>query len=185
MDLNFAQAHIALTCLQFLTDHIPKRKQKPWREPDLFEYSVNHFLDHFGEVDFEELKSSHPHLLNSLSEEVLFLFRDRDSIHVWFHALSDEYNFMCQLFSQSICSRLRICISESDIRGKETPTSPGEEFPKGRPFLELLLGPFAHYVAETWITLDSTREILAILFLQGFLSLVRPFLRYAHKIVRI
>lgn len=175
MDLNFAQAHIALTCLRFLTDNIPKRKQRPWREPNLFEYSVNHFLDHFGEVDFQELKSSHPSIFNSLSEEVLFLFKDRDSIRRWFHALSDEYKFMCQLFNQSTCSRLRSCIHESDIRGKEDTTSLGEEAPKGRSFLELLLDPFAHYVVEAWLALDSCGKMLAILFLQGFLSLVSPY----------
>ncbi|KFY61173.1 hypothetical protein V497_03119 [Pseudogymnoascus sp. VKM F-4516 (FW-969)] len=171
MDLNFTQAHIALTCIRFLTNNIPKKKQKPWREPDLFEYSVDHFLDHFGEVDFEELKSSHPDIFNSLSEEVLFLFRDRDSIRRWFHALSNDYKFMCQLFSQTTCSRLRSCIAESDIRGKETTTSPGEEPLKHRPFLELLLEPFAHYVVEAWLVQDSCEKMLAILFLQGFLSL--------------
>jgi len=174
MDLNFAQAHIALTCLRFLTDNIPKRKQRPWREPSLFDYSINHFLDHFGEVDLEELKSSHPDTFTSLSEEVLFLFRDRDSIRRWFHTLSDEYKFMCQLFSQSTCSRLRSCILESDIHGKETKTSLGEKPPKNRPLLELLLEPFAHYVVEAWLTLESCGKMFAVLFLQGFLSLVSP-----------
>ncbi|KAE8440341.1 hypothetical protein EG329_008560 [Mollisiaceae sp. DMI_Dod_QoI] len=170
MDLNFAQAHIALTCLRFLTDNIPKKKQRPWREPNLFEYSVNHFLDHFGEVDFEELKSSHPDIFNNLSKEVLYLFRDRDSIHRWFHALSDEYKFMCQLFSQSTCSRLRSCIPEFDIRGKETTASLRKEPPMDEPFLELLLEPFAHYVVEAWLALDSCDKMFAILFLQGFLA---------------
>jgi hypothetical protein len=174
MELNFAQAHIALTCLRFLTDNIPKKKQRPWREPNLFEYSATHFLDHFGEVDFEGLKSSHPDIFNSLSEEVLFLFRDRDSIRRWFHALSDMYRFMCQLFSQSTYSRLRSCIPECDIRAKETMTSPEKEPPKDRTFLELLLEPFAHYVVEAWLALDSCEEMVAILFLQGFLSLVSP-----------
>lgn len=174
MELNFAQAHIALTCLRFLTDNIPKRKQRPWREPNLFEYSVNHFLDHFGEVDFEELKSSHPDIFKSLSEEVLFLFRDRDSIIRWFHGLSDEYKFMCQLFSQSTCSRLQSCIPESDIRGTETTTPLREEPSKDRPFLELLLEPFANYVVEAWLALDSCGKMLAIFFLQGFLSSVSP-----------
>ena len=175
MDLNFAQAHIALTCLRFLTDNIPKRKQRPWREPNLFEYSVNHFLDHFEEVDFEKLKSFHPDIFKSLSEEVLFLFRDRDSIRRWFHALSDEYKFIYQLFRQSTCLRLRWCISESDIRSEETTTSLGEEPLKDRQFLELLLEPFAHYVVEAWLAVISCGEMLAILFLQAFLSLVSPY----------
>lgn len=174
MDLNFAQAHIALTCVRFLTDNIPKRKQRPWREPNLFEYSVNHFLDHFEEVDFEKLKTSHPVIFKSLSEEVLFLFRDPESIGRWFHALSNEYKFIYQLFSQSTCSRLRWCISESDIRSGGATTSLGEEPLKDRQFLELLLEPFAHYVVEAWLAVASCGEMFAILFLQGFLSLVSP-----------
>ncbi|KAL5354826.1 hypothetical protein ACLOAV_000917 [Pseudogymnoascus australis] len=153
MDLNFAQAHIALTCLRFLTDNIPKKEQRPWREPNLFEYSVDHFLYHFGEVDFEGLKSSHPDIFNSLSEEVSFLFSDRDSISRWFEALSDEYSFMCELFSRKTAISLR------------------EEFTKDRPVLELLLEPFARYVVEAWLVQDSCEKMLAILFLQGFLSL--------------
>jgi hypothetical protein len=175
MELNFAQAHIALTCLRFLTDNIPKRKERPWREPNLFEYSVNHFLDHFEEVNFEELKSSHPNTFNSLSEEVLFLFGDQDSIRRWFHALSDEYKFICQLFSQSTCSCLRSCIPESDVRGKGTTTSLGAGPPKDRPFLELLLEPFAHCILEGWLALESCRKMLLILFLQVFISLVSPY----------
>ena len=172
MDLNFAQAHIALTCLRFLTDRIPKKKQKPWREPSLFRYSVEHFLDHFGEVDLGKLKATHSHVFESLLIEILFLFRDRDSIRRWFDALSDDYRFMCQLFSQDICSRLRVCIPESGIRTDEIATSQGDETTRKKGSLEVLLEPFAHYVVEAWLALDSCDNMSAILFLQGFRSLV-------------
>ncbi|KAF3005733.1 hypothetical protein E8E13_006435 [Curvularia kusanoi] len=82
MDLNFAQAHIALTCSQFLADNLRDGHSKPWREPDLMKYSVDHFLDHFEEVDFKQLKLCHPDIYISLSKAVASLFRDRDSIAI-------------------------------------------------------------------------------------------------------
>jgi hypothetical protein len=151
MDLNIAQAHIALTCLRFLTDNIPKRKLKPWREPNMFDYSINHFLDHFGEVDLEQLKFSHNETFTSLSEEVLFLFRDRNSIGRWFDTPSDKYKFMRQLYSQSTCSRFEVLFYQPTIHRKNALTSLEEESPTQRTSLELLLEPFAHYVAEAWL----------------------------------
>ena len=70
MDLNFAQAHIALTMRTILDRQYPQKEAKTLGEPNLFEYSVSQFLDHFGEVDFEELKSSHPEIFNSLSKDL-------------------------------------------------------------------------------------------------------------------
>jgi hypothetical protein len=171
MNLNFAQAHIALTCLRFLTDNIPKRKERPWREPNLFDYSVNHFMDHLVEVDFEELKLSHPEILNSLSEEVLFLFKDRDSIRRWFNGIYDYYSFMCQLFSQSVCSRLQKCFSKTEVHDKQTRASLGKEPPEDVSLLKML-EPFAHYIVEAWLRLESCSKMVAVLFLQGYLSLV-------------
>lgn len=168
MDFKFAQGHIALTCVQSLTDNIPKRMERPWREPDLFEYSVNHFLDHFAEIDFDELKFLFPALFEKLSTEVAFLFKDRISIRRWFHALSDKHKFLSQIFSQTTDSRLQKCIPKF---GNQDISSMKEETLDARSSMEGLLEPFAHYVVQAWLV-HGNDPMFAVLFLQGYMCIV-------------
>ncbi|KAK7180111.1 hypothetical protein DPSP01_012308 [Paraphaeosphaeria sporulosa] len=168
MDLHFAQAHIALTCVGFLTDNIPKRKQKPWREPDLFRYSSDYFLDHFVEVDLDELEITQPDLFESLSKEVSYLFNDHDSLGRWFHNVPDEQRFMCQLFSENVCSKLRQCSMKTNTHNKDTTESLKKESSTSD---SVLLEPFAHCIAKAWLSDESCDSMVAVLFLQGYLFL--------------
>ena len=164
MNLNLAQMHLALTCLLFLTDNIPKRKQKPWRDPDLFQYSVDHFLDHLEDVNLDELKSVHSEYFKKLSDEVRVLFRSRESLLRWFHAVSDQHKFMCQLFGTNTCSRLRYCFFELPSSGESSQISDAKS-------LDVIFTPFARSVAEDWLALQ-TSQMVAVLFLNGYQSIV-------------
>ncbi len=178
MDINLAQAHIAMTCLLFLTGNIAKRDQRPWREPDLFQYSADHFLDHLAEIKLEALESLRPIEFKKLSEEILVLFRDRSSLCRWFQSVSDEHKFMCQLFSQSTCSRLRECIPEPT--GEVNPNLDAQWLQRAKASSEFLLEPFAKSLVEAWLPWDSCDGILAILFLHGYMSTVSGFNCLSH-----
>jgi hypothetical protein len=171
MDMNFAQAHITLTCLKFLTDNIPKRKGREWRDPTLFEYAVNHFLDHFVEVDIEQLKTDHADTFQTLSQEVMFLLNDRTSIQRWFDALSNEYRFMRQFFSPATFVRLRTC---GQVLATNKTSTVEEAGPKNATAPKSLLAPFAKYVVGAWLVFETCGKMMAILFLQAYLSLVCP-----------
>ncbi|KAH6613033.1 hypothetical protein C7974DRAFT_75113 [Boeremia exigua] len=168
MDMNFAQAHITLTCLKFLTDNIPKRKGREWRDPTLFEYAVNHFLDHFVEVDIEQLKTDHADIFQTLSQEVMFLLNDRISIQRWFDALSNEYRFMHQFFTPATFVRLRTC---GQVLATNKTSTVEEAGPKNTTDPKILLAPFAKYVVEAWLKFETCGKMMAILFLQAYLSL--------------
>ena len=167
MDLKLAQAHMATTCLLFLTGNIPKRNDKPWRAPHLSQYSADHFLDHFMEIELDFLKSRHPVMYEKLSHEVLILFKDQSSLLQWFRSVSDEQKFMCQLFSQNTCSHIRECLPlprtdiDTDIQWLD----------KAKVSSEILFEPFARSVAEAWLSY-SCDGATAILFLDGFMSTV-------------
>lgn len=158
LDINLAHAHITMTCLLFLTGNIPKINQRPWRQPDLSAYSADHFLDHLTEVNPEALKSLHPTKFSELSAEILVLFRDPAHQSRWIRLVSDEYKFLCQLFDQKTCSRLREYIPG--------PSAGAEDV------FESLLGPFAKFIAEDWLLSNACDGIWAILFLQGYTCMV-------------
>ncbi|KAK4169600.1 hypothetical protein QBC43DRAFT_330021 [Cladorrhinum sp. PSN259] len=168
LEINLAQGHIAMTCLRFLTGNIPKRNQRPWRQPDLFKYSADHFLDHLTEVQPEALKALHPTEFSKLSDEILVLFRDSASLRRWFQSVSDEHKFMCQLFSQSTYSRIREYIPEPP--DEVHPDSEAQWLRRAKASSEFLLEPFAKSIAEGWLVFDSCDGILAILFLHGYMS---------------
>ncbi|OQV10796.1 NACHT domain-containing protein [Cladophialophora immunda] len=158
MDLNLAQAHIAMTCLLFLTGNIQTRKGRPWRKPDLFKYSANHFLDHLAEVKLEALKSLHPDVFKKLSEETLLLFRAGSCLARGFEFVRDKHKFMCQLFSQDTLSRLREYLPEPTNSIVGSRTSDLEWLQKAKASSEFLLQQSAHSIAEAWLRCDSSRK---------------------------
>ncbi|KAI0452637.1 hypothetical protein F5B21DRAFT_482373 [Xylaria acuta] len=168
ININFARAHIATTCLQFLTGNIPKRNQRPWRKPDLFRYSADYFLDHLAEIQPETLESLRPIEFKRLSDEILVLLKDQSSLCRWFQSVSDEHKFMCQLFSQSTCSRLLECITKPTDEVNASPDA--QWLRRAKASSESLLEPFAKSIAEAWLLSDSCDGILAILFLRLYTS---------------
>ncbi|KAI1114479.1 hypothetical protein F5Y14DRAFT_451022 [Nemania sp. NC0429] len=149
MDVKYAQTHIAMTCIQFLNGNIPRKRQRPWRQPDLLQYAADHVLSHLAEIDLEDFRNP-----GKLVDEIVLLFENRSSLQQWFKHVSDEQRFISQLFSQGIRSRLRECVSKREAEG-----SP-----------ELLLRYFAQAIAEAWLLSGSCDGILAILFLRVYMS---------------
>lgn len=170
LDINFAQAHVALTCLQFLTDNIPKKSSNEWRQPDLSQYSADYFLDHLCEIQLESLGSRHPRLLSTLSDEIYVMFQSSGRLIKWFNKVSSKRKFMGQLFSPATCSVIR----EFLLRDTDQPGSEAEDewLQRARLSSEALLEPFAKSVAEGWLLYKDCDGLLAILFLQGYSSTV-------------
>lgn len=170
LDVNFAQARVATTCLQFLTDNIPKRNSNEWRQPDLLQYSADYFLDHLCEIQLVSLESHHPTLLNALSHEISIMFQAPDRLIKWFNTVSSKRKFMGQLFNPVTCSQIR----EFLPRTTEPLSSEleGEWLRKARLSSESLLEPFAKSIAEGWLLYKDCDGLLAILFLQGYSSTV-------------
>lgn len=167
MVLDHAQGHVTLTCLLCLTGRIPKKMGRNWREPGLLQYSVDHFLDHFGELNLQALQSQYPTLFSQLQEEVKYLFKDSGSLLWWFHASSDDHRFLCQLFDYNACTRLQQCISGQVVNRDESHRVSGD-----KTFAQELLEPFAHYVVQSWLRGDMYNEMLAVMFIQGYQSTV-------------
>lgn len=170
MDNSFTQAHIATTCLLFLTDNIPKRKQRPWRQPDLFQYSADHFLNHLAEIDIKDLELRHPAKLEALSNEIGNMFYDSDHLLSWFDSISDKFNFMSQLFSPGTCSRLQDLLPTPE--GRHDSDLKAEWIRNSKASREHLLAPFAQSIAKAWLLDGYSDGILAIIFLQGYVSTV-------------
>ncbi|KAK1758141.1 hypothetical protein QBC47DRAFT_373797 [Echria macrotheca] len=160
LDINLAHAHIALTCLLFLTGNIPKRNKRPWREPDLLEYSADHFLDHLIEVNPEALKSLHPTKFSELSFEISVLFRDPACHPRWLRSVSDRAKFLCQLFDQNMLSRL-----QEYVPGPWAGAEDASEY---------LFGPFAQSLTKRWLLYIFDGFLLdgvwVVLFLHGYMS---------------
>ncbi|KAI1171675.1 hypothetical protein F4777DRAFT_45190 [Nemania sp. FL0916] len=163
IDINLSQTHIALTCVQFLTGNIPTKSQRPWRQPDLFQYASDHFLDHLADIQprasgFEEL-----------TDEILVLMRDQVRLYRWFQSVSDEHKFICKLFSQSTCSRLQELIPKPGVQVDTGPDT--QRLPKAKTSPEFLLEPFAKAVVEAWLLLGSCDGIMALMFLRAYMSI--------------
>ena len=167
MNLIQAQGHVTLTCLLFLTDRIPKKMGKDWREPSLFQYSVDHFLDHFAELDLQALQSHYPSMFNRLQDEVKYLFNDHESLSRWFQCLYDDHKFLCQLFDFNTCTRFRDCISGQLVDRDASQAASGD-----KTFSQELLEPFAHYITQAWLEWSICNEMLAVMFLQAYQSTV-------------
>lgn len=171
LDINFAQARVATTCLQFLTDKIPKRNSNEWRQPDLLQYSADYVLDHLCEIQLEPLESHHPELLKTLSHEISVMFQAPDRLIKWFNTVSSKRKFMGQLFNPVTCTRIREFLPRTtDQLSSEVE---GEWLHKARLSSESLLEPFAKSIAEGWLLYKDCDGLLAILFLQGYSSTVR------------
>jgi hypothetical protein len=170
LDVNFAQAHIAMTCLQFLTDSIPKRKSRKWRQPDLLQYAADYFLDHLREIQLEALESHHPALLSTISREISVMFQAQSRLIQWFNRVSSKRKFMGQLFSPVTCSAIREFLPRT--AGQPSSEPEDEWLQKSRLSSESLLEPFAKSIAEGWLLYKDCDGLLAILFLQGYSSTV-------------
>lgn len=177
MDSNFTQAHIATTCLLFLSDNIPKRKQRPWRQPDLFQYAADHFLNHLAEIDIKDLELRHPAKLGALSDEIGNMFYDSDHLRNWFNSVSDKFKFMDQLFSPGTCSRLQDLLPT--LEGGHDSESKAEWGKNSKASKKHLLAPFAQSIAKAWLLDGYSDGILATIFLQGYVSTVSNL--YCHS----
>lgn len=171
MDVNSAQAHLAMTCLRFLTNHIPKREERAWCEFDLFQYSADHFLDHLTEIQPDSLESQYPMQMEQLSEEIFVILNDTNRLFEWLTWVSDKYKFMCQLFDQKTYTKLQELLPRPS--SKSHSDSGIEWLQKAKISSEVLLGPFAQSVAEGWLAEGFENRALAILFLDGYQSTVR------------
>ncbi|KAI0388421.1 hypothetical protein F5Y17DRAFT_452862, partial [Xylariaceae sp. FL0594] len=158
VDIESAQAHIALTCAQVLTGNTPKRNGKPWRQPDLSDYAADHLLDHLAEV--QTGSAGFP----ELADEMAVLFGDPSLLLSWFRSVSRQREFMCQLFRRETCSCLQRFLPRpgpteraSDSQDEDSSTH--------------LLRPFAKAVAQAWLEWNSLDEMLAVMFLYGYDSI--------------
>ncbi|KAJ2977048.1 hypothetical protein NUW58_g7926 [Xylaria curta] len=168
MDTNLAQGHITITCLLFLNGNTPKRNHGPWRRPDLFEYSADHFLDHLAEIQLEALRSLYPIEFKRLSNEIIVLFRARYYLHQWLEFVSDKHKFINQLFSQSICSRLQECIPKPTDEASADPDS--RWLQQAKASSKFLFELFAKSLAGSLLRFRPRNQVLHVLFLRAYMS---------------
>ncbi|KAF5618717.1 NACHT and TPR domain protein [Fusarium sp. NRRL 52700] len=167
VDGKLAQARLATTCVRFLNGNIPKRNDRAWRQPDLYQYAADHFLDHFVKMSLTGLKSYDYSKYIELSDEFMTLFKCTTSLVKWFHSVSDQRKFMCQLFSQRICEYLQEWVSDHKALSEAATEAQGlkEENPSLNP-----LDAFAKAVAVDWLSWDDLDGIEAMIFLHGYKS---------------
>jgi hypothetical protein len=172
IDLALAQARILKMCLLFITDNIPKKNGMPWRRSGLLTYAADHLLDHLMDVDPTYLKRISVEEFNIISWEISALFREKKKMYHWLSAVSDEKKLMQQLFeNRKVCATLQEWIPSPGAWGKLT-RSVSRWLRNAKSSPQALLKPFAEIIIESWLEASSVDCIYAVLFLEGYMSMV-------------